>query len=81
MLFNISIILKSTMLYKNISWISRFAALMSGAFSSCALFIKYGDDILHFDSSSSIGKDWRLISEDMEVAMYFFEEDYEKPKK
>lgn len=68
------------MIYKNISLLTRIAALLSGAFSSCALFVKYGDDIFHFDSSSSIGKDWRMISEDMGVAMYYFEEDYDRTK-
>ncbi|MFI4984108.1 MAG: hypothetical protein ACHP6I_02790 [Rickettsiales bacterium] len=65
------------MLYPNISWLSRLATLLSGAFSSCALFVKYGDDVYHFNSQNSIGKDWLTISEDIGVAMYYFEEDDE----
>ena len=60
-----------------IKLLDRIVMLLSGAFSSCALFIKYGDDIFHFSSPNSIGKDWKSVSEDMGVAMYKLREQYE----
>ena len=56
----------------------RFLMLLSGAFSSCALFVKYGDDIYHFNSPTSLGRDWKMISEDMGVAMYKLRDEYEE---
>jgi len=47
-----------------------FPSLLSGAFSSCAIFVKYGDEIYHFNSSHSMSKDWKTVSEDIGVAMF-----------
>ncbi len=57
--------------------VERILTLLSGAFSSCALFIKYGDDIYHFSTPNSIGRDWKSVSEDMGIAMYKLRKKYE----
>ncbi len=57
--------------------LDRILTLLSGAFSSCALFIKYGDDIYHFSTPNSLGKDWKSVSEDLGLAMYKLREEYE----
>ena len=49
-------------------------SLLSGAFSSCAIFVKYGDEIYHFKSYNSLSKDWKVISEDIGVAMFKYKE-------
>lgn len=49
-------------------------SLLSGAFSSCAIFVKYGDEIYHFKSSNSLSKDWKIVSEDIGIAMLKFRE-------
>ncbi len=66
--------------YKIKLW-DRIVTLLSGAFSSCALFIKYGDDIYHFSTPNSIGRDWKSVSEDMGMAMYKLREEYEKQQR
>ncbi len=60
-----------------INILDRILTLLSGAFSSCALFIKYGDDIYHFSTPNSLGKDWKSVSEDLGLAMYKLREEYE----
>lgn len=61
-------------LLKKVSFDKLFASLLSGAFSSCAIFVKYGDEIYHFNSSNSLSKDWKVVSEDIGVAMFKFKE-------
>lgn len=61
-------------LYSNIPFWNTLAALISGAFSSCAIFVKYSDEIYHFDPVNSASKDWKNVSEDIGVAMFKLKE-------
>ena len=49
-------------------------ALVSGAFSSCAMFVKYSTDIYYFNSAASASKDWKNVSEDIGIAMFRLKE-------
>jgi len=59
----------------------RIIVLFSGAFSSCALFVKHGNEIRRFSTHNSMSKDWKIIGEDMQVAMYKLRKSYENKQK
>lgn len=63
-----------TRFYTRIPLFDGLANLISGAFSSCAMFVKYSDDIYHFNPAGSASKDWKNISEDMGIAMFRLKE-------
>lgn len=61
-------------IYSRIPYKTLIRSLISGALSSCAIFVKYSDDIFHYNNSDSISKDWKNVSEDIGVAMYKLKE-------